>query len=589
MTCKLSLTTLNEATAPTAVPTYARQSLSAGIVHFGIGNFHRAHQAVYLDELFNAGQDLDWAIIGAGVMPSDALIREKLLDQDCLTTVVEQDNNRVAARITGAMIDILPTGNAPVIIEKLAEPAIRIVSMTITEGGYFLNANGAFNLEHPAIIEDGRHPESPKTIFGLIVAGLKARKEKGIEPFTVASCDNIPHNGKVTYNAVTGLARLSDPDFANWIAANVSFPNSMVDRITPATGQREIDIAREDFGIEDNWPVFCEEFRQWVIEDKFPAGRPALEKVGVQFVLDVSPYELMKIRILNGGHAAIAYPAALLDIHFVHEAMEEPLIRSFLAKLEREEIIPVVPPVPDTDIDAYFQLIERRFSNSKIGDTIPRLAQDGSNRQPKFILPTTKDRLARGDDVIGLSLVSALWCRYFAGTSDSGKDIVFNDASAERLHAAALEAKTDPSAFLALDDIFGTIGHSELFARRFAHALKTLWEKGTRETLTLYLENRLIQEAEAQTYPQEHEILDMIRGHRGEDARPIVAAWLADQRDRGTIVLDDVQSGARILIDMIFGAIIPKPDDEWPDRDARQAHIHRCIGIFLNGVLQRAH
>lgn len=493
MTCKLSLATLAQAKATAAVPSYSRDDLSAGIVHFGVGNFHRAHQAIYLDDLFNTGADHDWAIIGAGVLPSDAVMREKLADQDFLTTVVEQDNNRTGARVTGPMIDILPVGDTKAIIDALSDPKIRIVSMTITEGGYFIDASGSFNPQHPAIAEDGKNPASPKTVFGLIVAGLRARRDKGLQPFTVMSCDNIPHNGKVTKNAVVGLAALSDPAFANWIGENVSFPNSMVDRITPATGDREKSIARDDFGIEDNWPVFCEEFKQWVMEDKFPAGRPALEKVGVQFVPDVAPYEHMKIRILNGGHAAIAYPAALLDIHFVHEAMEHPLIRTFLAKLEKEEIIPIIPPVPDTNLNEYFDLIERRFLNPKIGDTIPRLAQDGSNRQPKFILPSTADRLAKGDDIVGLSLVSALWCRYFYGTSDSGKEIVFNDASAERLRAAAIKAKDDPMAFLALSDIFGEVANSDLFRKRFAHALKTLWSQGTANTLQLYLDNKLIE------------------------------------------------------------------------------------------------
>jgi mannitol 2-dehydrogenase len=492
MTSKLSLATLDQVKATASVPSYSRSDLSAGIVHFGVGNFHRAHQAIYLDDLFNTGADHDWAIIGAGVLPSDAVMREKLAAQDFLTTVVEQDNNRTGARVTGPMIDILKIGDVAATIETLADPKIRIVSLTITEGGYFIDASGAFNPQHPAIAEDGKNPAAPKTVFGLIVAGLKARKDKGIQPFTVMSCDNIPHNGKVTKNAVVGLAALSDPDFANWISDTVSFPNSMVDRITPATGQRERDIARDDFGIDDNWPVFCEEFKQWVMEDNFPAGRPALETVGVQFVAEVAPYEHMKIRILNGGHAAIAYPAALLDIHFVHEAMEHPLIRAFLAKLEKEEIIPIIPPVPDTNLNDYFDLIQRRFLNPKIGDTIPRLAQDGSNRQPKFILPSTADRLEKGDDIVGLSLVSALWCRYFYGTSDSGKQIVFNDTSAERLQAAAIKAKDDPMAFLALDDIFGEVAKSELFQKRFAHALKTLWEKGTAETLELYLQNKLV-------------------------------------------------------------------------------------------------
>jgi mannitol 2-dehydrogenase len=491
MTCKLSLATLSDVARTAAIPGYDRASLKAGIVHFGVGNFHRAHQAIYLDDLFNAGTDHDWAIVGAGVLPSDAAMREKLAAQDFLTTVVEQDNNKTAARVTAPMIDILPVGDATAIIAKLADPEIRIVSMTITEGGYFIDASGTFNPTHPAIAADGQNPDAPKTVFGLIVAGLKARKDKGIGPFTVMSCDNIPHNGVVTANAVVGTAALSDPAFADWIRANVAFPNGMVDRITPATSQREVDFLRDNFQIEDSWPVYCEEFKQWVLEDKFTAGRPALEKVGVTFVPDVTPYEHMKIRILNGGHAAIAYPAALMDIHFVHDSMEDPLIRAFLAKLEKDEIIPIVPPVPNTSLADYFALIEHRLLNPKIADTIPRLAQDGSNRQPKFILPSTLDNLRQGRDVVGLALVSALWCRYFAGKTDSGKDIVFNDASAERLHAAALKAKDDPSAFLVFDDIFGEVAKSELFRKRFAHALKTLWEKGTRETLQLYLDGKL--------------------------------------------------------------------------------------------------
>lgn len=492
MTTKLSLANLETVSKTAGVPAYARSALKAGIVHFGVGNFHRAHQAVYLDALFNAGRDFDWAIVGAGVLPSDEAMRAKLASQDYLTTVVEQDNNRTGAHVTGAMIDYLKPGDVASTVARLADPAIRIVSLTITEGGYFIDpASGVFNPGHPAIAADGENPDDPKTVFGLILAGLKARRAKGIAPFTIMSCDNIPGNGEVTHAAVSGLARLSDPDFADWIDASVAFPNGMVDRITPATGQRELGIVADEYGIEDQWPVFCEEFKQWVLEDKFPQGRPALETVGVQFVSDVAPYEHMKIRILNGGHAAIAYPAALLDIHFVHEAMEDADIRAFLAKLEREEIIPVIPPVPDTDLADYFTLIEKRFSNPKIGDTIPRLAQDGSNRQPKFILPSTADRLRRGEDVVGLSLVSALWCRYCAGTSDSGKPIVFNDASADRLQAAALKAKDDPAAFLALSDIFGEVAASELFRQRFAHALQSLWDRGTRPTLRLYLDDKL--------------------------------------------------------------------------------------------------
>ncbi|MGN6551562.1 MAG: mannitol dehydrogenase family protein [Pararhizobium sp.] len=492
MSTKLSLANLETIARTAGVPGYDRADLSAGIVHFGVGNFHRAHQAVYLDDLFNTGSDHDWAIVGAGILPSDAAMREKLGGQDCLTTVVEQDNNRSAARVTGAMIDFLDPADTAGMIARLADPAIRIVSLTITEGGYFINpATGVFDPAHPEIVHDGQNLDRPKTVFGLIVAGLKARRAAGTFPFTVMCCDNIPGNGEVARDAVAGLADLADPGLGAWIRENVAFPNAMVDRITPATGEREIRIAAEDFGVDDAWPVFCEEFKQWVLEDHFTSGRPAFEKAGVTIVKDVAPYEKMKIRILNGGHAIIAYPAGLMDIHFVHEAMAVPLIRDFLTKVETEEIIPIVPPVPDTDLGDYFALIERRFANPKIGDTVRRLCLDGSNRQPKFILPSTADRLRQGLPVTGLALESALWCRYCYGTTDSGKEIAPNDPNWDRLQKHARAAKDDPMAFLAMDDIFGEVGRSETFRKGFAHALETLWQAGTEETLKRYLAGTL--------------------------------------------------------------------------------------------------
>ena len=468
-------------------PSYDRNGLKAGILHFGVGNFHRAHQAVYLDDLFEAGEGHDFAIVGAGVMPSDAAMREKLAGQDYLTTVVEQDNERTAARVTGPMIDMLPVGDGPAIIGRLADPAIRIVSLTVTEGGYFVDSDGRFDPSHPAIAEDGARPANPKSVFGLIGAGLKRRQEAGIAPFTVMSCDNIPHNGKVTRAAVVGTMRLSDEAFADWIDQNVAFPNGMVDRITPATSEREIAHCAETFDIDDAWPVYCEEFKQWVLEDDFPQGRPALEKVGVQFVPDVSPYETMKIRILNGGHAIIAYPAGLMDVHFVHEAMETDLVARFLEKVERDDILPIVPPVPDTDLSDYFALIKRRFANPKIGDTIRRLCLDGSNRQPKFIVPSILDNLKAGREPSGLALESALWCRYCRGITDSGRVIEPNDPNWDRLVDKARAAESDPSAWLAMTEVYGELKDEPRFAEPFAKCLAMLSEKGTAETLKVYL------------------------------------------------------------------------------------------------------
>jgi mannitol 2-dehydrogenase len=476
-----------------ARPNYRRAELRAGILHIGIGNFHRAHQAVYLDDLFNAGRDRDWALIGAGIRSGDRAMRQALEPQDWLTTVVELEPGANHARVTGAMVDFVPIGeDGRAIIQALDDPALRIVSLTITEGGYCIDpGTGAFNPEHPDIAHDAAHLQAPRSVFGAILSALERRRDRGLAPFTIMSCDNIPHNGNVAREAVAGLADLIDPSLAAYVREQVAFPNSMVDRITPATTDRERTALVERFGVQDNWPVFCEPFRQWVLEDHFPSGRPALEEVGVTFTPHVAAFELMKLRILNGGHAAIAYPAGLLGIHFVHEAMEDPLLRGFLDKLEMEEIIPCVPPVPGVDLQEYYRLIACRFSNPDVGDTIPRLAQDGSNRQPKFILPSTRDRLKAGGDVAGLALVSALWCRYCAGLNDQGRPFALDDPNASRLTPAASAARENASAFLNLTDIFGDLSENPVFRSRFEAALSRLWREGTCATLHAYLGGEL--------------------------------------------------------------------------------------------------
>ncbi|MDQ7263755.1 mannitol dehydrogenase family protein [Paracoccus sp. PS-1] len=483
---RLSNQTLDRLGQP--VPGYDRAALRPGILHFGVGNFFRAHQAAYLDRLMNMGLAQDFAIIGAGVMPGDVRMRDTLAAQDYLYTLVEQSAERSDARVLGPIVDYIAPGDPARVIAALADPAIRIVALTITEGGYFIDAaTGHFDPAHPAIAADAQNPDAPRTVFGLIVAGLKARRAAGHAPFTVMCCDNIPHNGKITCEAVAETARLSDPELARWITAHVAFPNAMVDRITPATSDRERRMVREDFGIADDAPVFCEDFIQWVLEDNFPAGRPPLEKAGVEFVADVTPWELMKIRILNGGHAVIAYPAGMLDIHFVHEAMADAQVRAFLEKVEADEIIPAVPPVPGTDLGAYFAKVAERCANPKIGDTVRRLCLDGSNRQPKFIVPTIAHRLERDLPVDGLALESALWCRYCAGTTDSGAAIEPNDPNWDHLTQVAQAAKSDPSAWLDMAEIYGATGRDPRFAEPFARWLAMLWDRGTRATLDAYL------------------------------------------------------------------------------------------------------
>lgn len=474
---------------PVAHPAYDRSRLTPGIVHIGLGNFHRAHMAVYLDDLFATGEAADWAILGAGVRAPDARMRDALKAQDCLSTVIELDPAGKTARRIGAMVDFIEVqpDNAA-LITAMTRPEIRIVSLTVTEGGYYVDpATGRFDPTHPDIRSDAQNPDRPATAFGAILAALKARRAAGIAPFTVMSCDNLPGNGHVTRAAVAGLARLSDPTLADWVETHVAFPNGMVDRITPATGPRERAMAAA-FGLgDDPVPVTCEPFRQWVLEDHFPAGRPPLEKVGVTFTEHVHAYEAMKIRILNGGHAIIAYPGGLLDIEFVHEAMAEPLISGFLDKVERDEIIPIVPPVPGTDLAAYYSLIRERFSNPEVADTERRLCLDGSNRQPKFIIPSIADNLARGQLPRGLILESALWCRYCMGLTDAGTVIEPNDPNWDRLQAAARAAATDPVSWLGMEDIYGDVGRHPAVQAAFAGFLTDLGARGVRAVLTDFL------------------------------------------------------------------------------------------------------
>ena len=484
---KLSLANLPGLAPGVARPTYERASLTAGIAHIGVGNFHRAHQAFYLHRLFNTGRDHDWAITGAGIKPYDAAMRDKLAAQDWLTTIVELDPEGFSAEICGSMVGYDATDPESLVM-LLSQPHIRIVSLTVTEGGYYLNAKtGGFDNTHPDMVADAVNPGNPQTVFGAVIAAAMARRAAGTAPFTVMSCDNLPGNGHVAAGTVLGLAAMMDGDQAEWIGANIAFPNGMVDCITPATGPRELDIVRTRFGIEDAAPVVCEPFRQWVMEDVFPGGRPALEDVGVEFVSDVAPYELMKLRILNGGHATIAYPAALMGIEYAHDAMRDPLVAGFLEKLEFTEIIPTVPEIPGVSLADYYKTVVRRFSNQALGDTIARLCLDGSNRQPKFILPTAMARLEAGQPVDGLALEVALWCRYCAGTDDAGKEIFLDDPSADRLRAQALRAKDEPTEYLAMRDIFGPLADSEPFRTAFSRSLRDLWRDGTAATLRRYL------------------------------------------------------------------------------------------------------
>ena len=468
-------------------PHYDRANLKPGIVHIGVGNFHRAHQAWYLHRLMQDGKALDWAIIGAGVRPYDAAMRDKLLAQDCLTTLIELDPQNVSAEVVGSMIDYLPIedGNAP-LIRQMADPAIRIVAMTVTESGYYVDpVTKGFNAAHPDLVHDAAHPDAPRTAFGAIVAALKLRRDAGHGPFTGLSCDNLQGNGDILRQTVESLAAMSDPDLANWIDTNATFPNSMVDCIAPATGPKELALAA-DFGIKDTAVVTHEAYRQWVIEDKFCTGRPDWDDVGATFSDDVHAFETMKIRVLNAGHQVIANVGEVLGIETIAGCMTHPGILAFFDKVQRTEIAVTVDPVPGRTPSQYVDLIVQRFSNPRIVDTTRRVAFDGSARHTGFVLPIVRDQLAAGRSVEGLALVEAFWARMCAGSREDGSVIEANDPIWDELTSVAHAAKEHPAAWLEQSNIYGDLSNSGAFSAAFCKWLPLIWTQGCETALSAY-------------------------------------------------------------------------------------------------------
>lgn len=488
---KLSGATLPELPAGIKRPSYDRSALTPGIVHIGLGNFHRAHQAWYLHRLFQAGKNHDWAIIGAGVRPFDAAQRERLLEQDCLTTLIELSPEGISAEVIGSMIDYveIAEGNGP-LIAQMADPAIRIVALTVTEGGYFIDpVTKGFDTTHGDIRHDAANPDTPRTPFGAMVAALRRRRAAGTGPFTGQSCDNLQGNGAILRQTVVSLARMSDPDLADWIDKYCTFPNSMVDCIVPATGPNELKLARE-LGIDDATPVAHENFRQWVIEDDFCAGRPDWNLVGATFTDQVHAYEAMKIRILNAGHQVIANPGQLLNVETISGCMTHPLIRAFFCKVELEEIAPHVKPVPDMQPEVYADLIATRFSNPAIADTTRRVAFDGSSRHTGFVLPILQDGLAKGTSIKGLALVEAIWARMCEGTREDRSLIEPNDPFWNDLNAAAKAAKYEPRAWLAQTNIYGDLANEPRFSDAFERWLGMIWADGLTAALETYVNCR---------------------------------------------------------------------------------------------------
>ena len=467
-------------------PTYDRSKVKPGILHFGVGAFHRSHQAYALDQLMEQGKGNDWGIIGVGILPSDSKMRDALKPQDCLYTLVTKfPDGNFHYQVIGSMIDyIFAPDNPQVLLEKLADPQIKIVSLTITEGGYsFDRVTGEFDPTTTGVAADLASDGAPVSSFGYIVEGLRLRREKGIAPFTVQSCDNIQENGEVAKKMITAFAKLKNADLAAWIEANVAFPSSMVDRITPVTLPDDLIVAEKILGFADHWPVACEPFFQWVIEDHFPLGRPKFEDAKVQMVKDVMPYELMKLRLLNGSHQGLCYFGRLSGYHYVHEVLGDPLISQFLTNYMNKEATPTLRPVPGVDLDGYKKQLIERFSNPEVKDTVARLAAESSDRIPKWLVPVIKEQLAANRDVTLCAAIVASWARYDEEVDEDGKLIEVVDPLKKELVAIAKTQHENPLAFIQNKKLFGDLAADERFATPYLAALDSLHKVGAQKTL----------------------------------------------------------------------------------------------------------
>jgi len=482
----LNAATVGSLSGDVAVPTYDRDQVSTGIVHFGVGGFHRAHEAMYVDRLLNAGAATTWAICGIGVLPGDKRMKDALEGQDYLYTLaIKHPDGALEPRIIGSIVEYLFAPDDPdAVIEKMASASTRIVSLTVTEGGYNVHpVTGQFNEHNPGVAHDLGPDAVPKTVFGLVIEALARRRDRGLAPFTVMSCDNIAGNGDVARAMFSAFARLRDPDLGEWVEHNVPFPNSMVDRITPVTSEQDRAVLAERFGVEDAWPVVCEPFTQWVLEDAFAAGRPPLQDAGVQLVDDVEPYELMKLRLLNASHQALCYLGYLSGYRYAHEVCQDPLFSSFLLAYMDREATPTLSPVPGVDLSDYKHTLIERFANPEVRDTLARLCAESSDRIPKWLLPVVRAQLASGGEIERAVLVVAAWARYAEGVDETGEAIEVVDRLRDELMAAAGRQRQDSTAFIANRELFGDLIDDERFVAAYTCSLRSLHDRGARATL----------------------------------------------------------------------------------------------------------
>lgn len=474
---------LSELAIPT--PSYDRAAVVPAIVHLGVGNFHRSHQAVFLDRVLGSG-DLGWGVAGVGLLPGDAETIASLQAQDGLYTLVTvEPDGSPQARVIGSLMDVQLAPDRPVsVLERLAHPVTRIVSLTITEGGYGVDdVTGEFRPDDQLLLADLDGSSPPSSAVGYIVEALRLRRDRGIGPFTVVSCDNLQGNGRIARAAVLGLAHTRDAELADWIAEMVPFPSSMVDRITPATTDSTRALVRDNVGVDDRCPVLSESYLQWILEDDFAAGRPDLEQVGVQLVDDVTPYELMKLRLLNASHQAIGYLGLLAGFDHVHEVCRDAGLASFLRRYMDREARPTLPPVPGVDLGDYCASLMARFSGDALGDTLRRQVVDGSERLAKFLVPVLRDQLAHGGDIVCCATVIAAWGLYLDRHLEPGAGELPDRRAAELLDVAARD-RAAPGTLLDLVPVFGDLGANARLRTAYTEARRALEHEGARQVAT---------------------------------------------------------------------------------------------------------
>ncbi|MEL0231160.1 MAG: mannitol dehydrogenase family protein [Deltaproteobacteria bacterium] len=448
-------------------PSYDRRKIEVGIVHLGIGAFHRAHQAFYTDQVLEKDGG-DWAICGVSLKRPE--VRDQMVPQDGLYSLVEQDASGNPIKIIGAVKEVLFAPEDPeAVLKKMASPDTRVVSLTVTEKGYCHDpASGSLNFQHPDILNDLKSPSQPASAIGFLVQALSLRRDSGIKAFTVLSCDNLPENGKTLQKLVLEFANRRDPDLAKWIEKEATFPCCMVDRIVPATSESDRDEISARLGVRDEAMVVTEPFSQWVIEDDFVNGRPTWENVGAEMVEDVRPFEEMKLRMLNGTHSTLAYLGYLAGREYVSEAVQQPVFEKFLRNMMKEEIMPTLKLPESVNLDQYQNALIERYQNPALKHRLWQIAMDGSQKLPQRLLGTIRDRIATATSFNRLVLAVAGWMRYILGRDEKGNPIEIRDPLAEVYQKISLESgmlqKETPSGtsinayvsqILSIKEIFG--------------------------------------------------------------------------------------------------------------------------------------